>query len=76
MVAQLVTPPQLLSRDLWDPEGWAWKSLQALQMTYHATNRNKKQIIVASIPWSPQITLIAFKQGIGSTKEYSEITPL
>jgi hypothetical protein len=53
MVAQLVTPPQLLSRDLWDLEGRAWKSLQALQMTYHATNRNKKQIIVASIPWSP-----------------------
>jgi hypothetical protein len=40
-------------KDLWDPEGRAWKSLQALRMTYHATNRNIREIIVASIPWNP-----------------------
>ncbi len=39
-------------KDLWDPEGRAWKSLQALQMTYHATNRNIREIIT-SIPWNP-----------------------
>jgi hypothetical protein len=40
-------------KNLWDQEGRAWKSLQALQMTYHATNRNNKEIIIASIPWNP-----------------------
>ncbi len=40
-------------KDFWDPEGRAWKSFQALRMTYHATNKNNKKIIIASIPWNP-----------------------
>jgi hypothetical protein len=40
-------------KDLWDPEGMAWKSLQALWMTYHATNMNSRKIIIVSIPWNP-----------------------
>jgi hypothetical protein len=40
-------------KDLWDPKGRAWKSLQALRMTYHATNRNSRKIIIMSIPWNP-----------------------
>jgi hypothetical protein len=40
-------------KDLWDQEGRAWKSLQALQMSYHTTNRNNREIIIASIPWNP-----------------------
>jgi hypothetical protein len=40
-------------KDLWDPKGRAWKSLQALRMTYHATNKNNREIIIASIPWNP-----------------------
>jgi hypothetical protein len=40
-------------KDLWDLDGRAWKSLQALRMTYHATNRNNRKIIIASIPWNP-----------------------
>jgi hypothetical protein len=40
-------------KDLWDPECRAWKSLQALRMTYHTTNWNNKEIIIANIPWNP-----------------------
>jgi hypothetical protein len=40
-------------KDLWDSKGRAWKNLQALRMTYHATNRNNREIIMASIPWNP-----------------------
>jgi hypothetical protein len=40
-------------KDLWDLEGRTWKSLQALQMTYHTTNKNSREIIIASIPWNP-----------------------
>jgi hypothetical protein len=29
------------------------EKLQALEMTYHATNRNNKEIIITSIPWNP-----------------------
>ncbi len=39
-------------KDLWDPKGRAWKSFQALRMTYHATNRNNREIIIMSIPWN------------------------
>ncbi len=39
-------------KNLWDQEGRAWKSLQALRMTYHTTNRNNKEIIITSIPWN------------------------
>jgi hypothetical protein len=40
-------------KDLRDPKGRAWKSLQVLRMTYHATNMNSKEIIIANIPWNP-----------------------
>ncbi len=40
-------------KDLWDSEGRAWKRLQAFWMTYHATNRNNREIIIMSIPWNP-----------------------
>jgi hypothetical protein len=33
-------------------QGKAWKSFQALRMIYHATNRNSREIIIASIPWN------------------------
>jgi hypothetical protein len=36
-------------KDLWDPKGRAWKSLQALWMTYHATNKRSRKIIITSI---------------------------
>jgi hypothetical protein len=39
-------------KDLWDQEGRAWKTFQALRMTYHATNRNNREIIITSIPWN------------------------
>ncbi len=61
---------------LWDPQGRAWKSLQALQMTYHATNKNNKKIIIANIPWNPTTYTNRFEAGIGSTKEFPETTPL
>ncbi len=39
------------------------KSLQALQMTYHATNRNNIETIIASIPWNPVTYTNRFKSG-------------
>jgi hypothetical protein len=50
-------------KDLWDQEGRAWKGLQALQMTYHATNKNNREIIIASIPWNPAIYTNRFQAG-------------
>ncbi len=50
-------------KDLWDPEGKAWKSLRAFQMTYHATNRNNKEIIIVSIPWNPATYTNRFQVG-------------
>jgi hypothetical protein len=50
-------------KDLWDPKGRAWKSLQALRMTYHATNRNIRKIIIASIPWNPATYTNCFSVG-------------
>jgi hypothetical protein len=40
-------------KDFWDSEGKAWKSLQALWMTYHATNKTNREIIITNIPWNP-----------------------
>jgi hypothetical protein len=45
-------------------------------MTYHATNKNNKKIIIASIHGILQFTLSAFRQGIGLAKETPETTPL
>jgi hypothetical protein len=50
-------------KDLWDQEGRAWKSLQALRLTYHATNRNNKEIIIASIPLNPATYTNRFQAG-------------
>jgi hypothetical protein len=48
-------------KDLWDPESRAWKSLQALRMTYHATNRNNRKIIITNIPWNPATYINRFQ---------------
>jgi hypothetical protein len=50
-------------KDLWDLEGKAWKSFQAFQMTYHATNRNNKKIIIVKIPWNPATYINYFQAG-------------
>jgi hypothetical protein len=59
-------------KDLWDLKGRAWKSLQALRMTYHATNRNNKEIIIANIPWNPATYTNHFKAGDWISKRVSE----
>jgi hypothetical protein len=58
-------------KDLWDLEGRAWKSLQALRMTYHATNRNNREIIIASIPWNPATYTNRFQAGDWISKRVS-----
>jgi hypothetical protein len=58
-------------KDFWDQEGRAWKSLQALQMTYHATNRNNRKIIMASIPWNLAAYTNRFKAGDWISKRNS-----
>jgi hypothetical protein len=50
-------------KDLWNQEGSAWKSLQTLQITYHTTNRNNREIIIASIPWKPATYTNRFQAG-------------
>jgi hypothetical protein len=59
-------------KNLWDLEGRAWKSLQALWMTYHATNRNNKEIIIASIPWNPATYTNRFQAGDWISKRVSK----
>jgi len=39
--------------DFWDPEAKTWKNLSALGMSFHASNRLNRDLIVASIPWDP-----------------------
>jgi hypothetical protein len=39
--------------DLWNPVDKNWKSLAELGMSYHASNRKCKEVIIASIPWRP-----------------------
>jgi hypothetical protein len=58
-------------KDLWDPEGRAWKSLQAFQMTYHTTNKNNRKIIIASIPWNPTTYTNRFQAGDWINKRVS-----
>jgi hypothetical protein len=58
-------------KDLWDLEGGAWKSLQALRMTYHATNRNIKEIIMVNIPWNPATYTNHFQAGDWISKRVS-----
>jgi hypothetical protein len=58
-------------KNLWDQEGRAWKSLQALRMTYHATNMNNKEIIIANIPWNPVTYTKRFQAGDWISKRNS-----
>jgi len=39
------------TKDLWNLETQTWKSLRELGMSYHASNRQYKEAIIASIPW-------------------------
>jgi hypothetical protein len=50
----------------------AWKTLQALQMTYHATNRNNREIIITNIPWNPTTYTNHFQAGDWINKRVSE----
>jgi hypothetical protein len=38
-------------KDLWSPEDNEWKSLSALGMSFHASNKSCKDITTTSIPW-------------------------
>jgi hypothetical protein len=58
-------------KDLWDLEGRTWKNLQALQMTYHTTNRNNREIIITSIPWNPTTYTNCFQAGDWISKRVS-----
>jgi hypothetical protein len=58
-------------KDLWDQEGRAWKSLQALRLTYHATNRNNREIIIESIPWNRATYTNRFQAGDWISKRNS-----
>jgi hypothetical protein len=40
-------------KDLQNPVDKEWKSLAELGMSYHASNKRCKEIIIASIPWRP-----------------------
>ncbi len=40
-------------RDFRDPELQDWKGLSALGVSFHPTNRQNKDLIIASIPWNP-----------------------
>jgi hypothetical protein len=39
------------TQDLWNPGAQTWKSLAKLGMSYHTSNRQCKETIIASIPW-------------------------
>jgi hypothetical protein len=39
--------------DLWDSDEEDWKSLSALEMKFHPTNRSNRDLIINSIPWDP-----------------------
>jgi hypothetical protein len=59
-------------KDLWDSEGRTWKSLHALRVTHHATNRNSRKIIIASIPWNPATYTNRFQAKDWINKRVSE----
>jgi hypothetical protein len=59
-------------KDLWDPEGRAWKSFHALRVTYHATNKNNREIIIASTPWNPATYINCFQAKDWINKRVSE----
>jgi hypothetical protein len=50
-------------KDVWDLEAKAWKNLQAFRMTYHATTRNNREIIIASISWNLATYTNCFQAG-------------
>jgi hypothetical protein len=59
-------------KDFWDPEGRAWKSLHAFQVTYHATNKNNREIIIANIPWNLATYTNRFQAGDWISKRIFE----
>jgi len=40
-------------RDFWDAEEKEWKGLFALGVSFHPSNRQNRELIIASIPWDP-----------------------
>jgi len=50
-------------KDLWDQEDKEWKSLPALEMSSHVTNRTNKDIIIFSILWNSTTSPNDFKIG-------------
>jgi hypothetical protein len=40
-------------KDFRDPELQDWKGLSALGVSFHPTNRQNKDLIIANIPWNP-----------------------
>ncbi len=63
---------RIATKDLCDLKGKAWKSLQALRMTYHATNMNNRKIIIVSIPWNLATYTNCFQAGDWINKRVSE----
>jgi len=62
--------------DFWDPEAKTWKNLSVLGMSFHASNRLNRDLIVASIPWDP--TTSNSKPLVGdwvNKKEADQTTP-
>jgi GTP-dependent phosphoenolpyruvate carboxykinase len=41
-------------------------------MTYHATNKNIKEIIIVNIPWNPTTYINRFQKGDWINKRFSE----
>ncbi|CAK9222487.1 unnamed protein product [Sphagnum troendelagicum] len=39
------------TKDLWNPRDQTWKSFAELGMSYHTSNRKRKETIIAGIPW-------------------------
>jgi hypothetical protein len=62
--------------DFWDPEAKTWKNLSVLGMSFHASNRLNRDLIVVSIPWDP--TTSNSKPLVGdwvNKKEADQTTP-
>jgi len=44
-------------KDLWNPERNEWKNLSELGLSCHVANISSKNIITASIPWPPDVSI-------------------
>jgi hypothetical protein len=51
------------TKDLWNAKAQTWKSLAELGMSYHASNRQCKEAIIASIPWRLEESSNTSKEG-------------